>query len=186
MVNRLTGKYSAEKNLSTEEETAEAQTRLPGQDEHAGRPRDYQIQAAQGPSEISRRLAMPGGGSGAVVRGEQYLTRKAQFEAVYHSGKHRTGKELVLRVLPSGLAITRYGITVSRRVGKAVVRNKIKRRLREILRQTELRPGFDIVNIARSAAAAAGFKEIKNTIQELLASTGLLMGEHEETGSGND
>jgi ribonuclease P protein component len=112
-----------------------------------------------------------------VVRGEQYLTKKNQYEAVYHSGKYQAGKELVIRVLPNGLDISRYGITVSRHIGKAVVRNKIKRRIREILRRITLPPGFDIVIIARTAAAGADYSEMKKTTEEILFRAGLLIGE---------
>ena len=119
-----------------------------------------------------------------AVRGEQYLTRQNQYQAVYQGGTYRTGKELVIRILPNGLDISRYGITVSRRVGKAVARNRIKRRLREILRKLTLEPGFDIVIIARADAARAGYAEIKKSTEALLAGAGLLRGDYEETSAG--
>lgn len=120
------------------------------------------------------------------MRGDQYLTKTKQYEAVYHSGKYRTGKELVIRILPNELEISRYGITVSRHVGKAVVRNKIKRRLREILRKIKLLPGFDIVIIARASAAEATYSEMKKTTEDLLLRAGLLMGEYEGSSSKTD
>ena len=120
------------------------------------------------------------------MRGERYLTKKKQYEAVYHNGNYRAGKELVIRVLPNGLDISRYGITVSRHVGKAVVRNKIKRRFREILRQTQLQPGFDMVIIARASAAGADYSEMKKTTEDLLFRAGLLMGEYEGSSSKTD
>lgn len=119
------------------------------------------------------------------MRGEQYLTRRAQYQAVYQNGNYRAGKELVIRTLPNGLDITRYGITVSRRVGKAVVRNRIKRLFREILRKQILRPGFDIVVIARPPAAESGYAALKETTEEILHKAGL-MEENEATGSGDD
>jgi ribonuclease P protein component len=82
--------------------------------------------------------------------------------------------------LPNNLEISRFGITVSRRVGKAVVRNRIKRLIREIIRETPLKPGYDIVFIARVAVAGAGYATVKQSIEELLARAGLLMGEYEE------
>ena len=121
-----------------------------------------------------------------VVRGEQYLTKKNQYEAVYHSGNYRTGKELVIRILPNGLDISRYGITVSRHVGKAVVRNRIKRRFREILRKIAFQPGFDIVIIARASAARADYSEMKKTTEDILFRAGLLMGEYEGSSSNTD
>jgi len=122
----------------------------------------------------------------AVVRGEQYLTKKNQYEAVYHNGNYRAGKELIIRILPNGLDISRYGITVSRHVGKAVVRNKIKRRFREILRKIKLQPGFDIVIVARAPAAKADYSEMKKTTENTLLRAGLLVGEYEGSSSKTD
>ena len=121
-----------------------------------------------------------------VVRGEQYLTKKNQYEAVYHSGNYRVGKELVVRILPNGLGVSRYGITVSRHVGKAVVRNRIKRRLREILRKVNLQPGLDFVIIARASAAQADYSKMKKTTEDILFRAGLLVGEYEGSSSNTD
>jgi ribonuclease P protein component len=120
------------------------------------------------------------------VRGKQYLAKREQYESVYNSGNYRANKELVIRILPNNLDFSRYGITVSRRIGKAVVRNRIKRRLREIIRQEVLLPGFDIVFITRAAAAMAGYASMKKSAEDVLSRAGLLMGEYEETGSRAD
>jgi ribonuclease P protein component len=118
------------------------------------------------------------------VRGEQYLTRKAQFELVYEKGRSWAGKELVIRVLPNGLEFSRFGFAVSRQVGKAVVRNRVKRRLREILRQTPLQPGWDIIFIARAPAAGADFTSLKKSAGSLLFRAGLFVGEYEGVSPG--
>jgi ribonuclease P protein component len=118
------------------------------------------------------------------VRGEQYLTRKAQFDLVFNEGRLWAGKEVVIKALPNGLELSRYGFTVSRRVGKAVVRNKIKRRLREILRQTSLKPGWDIIIIARNPAASADYKCLGRTVRNLLFKAGLFVGEYEGVSPG--
>jgi ribonuclease P protein component len=114
------------------------------------------------------------------------LTGKAQFGLVYDRGKALTSKELVVRMLPNNLGITRYGLTVSRRIGKAVVRNKIKRRLREILRKTGLKPGWDIIIIARNTAASADFTTLGRSVENLLMKAGLTAGEHEADSTGAD
>jgi ribonuclease P protein component len=118
------------------------------------------------------------------VRGERYLTRDREFQLVYSNGRSWAGREIVVRALPNGLDFTRYGFAVGRRVGKAVVRNKIKRRLREILRQAPLSPGWDIVIIARNPAAQADYKSLKKSVGDLLIKAGLSLGEHEGVGSG--
>jgi len=77
-------------------------------------------------------------------------------------------------------------LTVSRRVGKAVVRNKIKRRLREILRQMDLPPGWDIIIIARNPAANADYAVLGKSVGNLLIRAGLIVGEHEGNRPGAD
>ncbi len=74
-----------------------------------------------------------------------------------------------MRALPNGLAQSRLGFSVSKRVGKAVVRNKVKRRLREVLRPVSLKPGQDIVFIARPAAATADFAALREAVLGLLS-----------------
>lgn len=98
---------------------------------------------------------------------------------VYDKGKSWTGKEIVLRALLNGLDISRFGFVVSRRVGKAVVRNLIKRRLREITRQSPVQPGWDIILIARIPAAKVDYNSLEKSVTKLLARAGLIVGENE-------
>jgi ribonuclease P protein component len=114
------------------------------------------------------------------VRGEHYLTKRAQFGLVYDEGSSWVGKAVVMKTLPNGLGLSRYGLVVSRRIGKAVVRNRVKRLLREILRQTPLQPGWDIVFIARSVAARDSYESLRSSVRGLLLRAGLLVGEYEE------
>jgi ribonuclease P protein component len=93
---------------------------------------------------------------------------------------------VVIKVLPNGLDYTRYGLTVSRRVGKAVVRNKIKRRLRVILKQMKLPPGWDIIVIARNPAANTDYYTLGKSVGNLLKRAGLFGGEHEGNRPGVD
>ena len=115
----------------------------------------------------------------AAVRGAQYLTKRAQFTLVYDEGSSWISNLVVMKALPNGLTLSRYGFTVSRRVGKAVVRNKVKRLLREIIRQTPIQPGWDIIFIARSSAARANYVSIGKSVRGLLLRAGLLVGEYE-------
>lgn len=113
------------------------------------------------------------------MRGEQYLTRKEQFRSVYANGRSWANQEVVLRAIPNGLELSRYGFSVSRHLGKAVIRNKVKRRLREIVRKMPLKPGWDIVIIARAPAAGVKYADLGEFVKHLLYRAGLLIGEHE-------
>jgi len=76
----------------------------------------------------------------------------------------------------NGLSLSRCGFAVGKKVGKAVVRNRVRRLLREIIRLTPLNPGWDIVLIARSQSATASHADLKETLTDLLARAGILGG----------
>jgi ribonuclease P protein component len=114
-----------------------------------------------------------------TVKGEQYLTKRAQFGLVYNEGRSWASKLVVMKAVPNGLGLSRFGFSVSRRVGKAVVRNRVKRLLREVLRQTTLQPGWDIIFIARSPAARANYTSLGKSVSGLLFRSGLLMVKYE-------
>jgi ribonuclease P protein component len=73
-----------------------------------------------------------------------------------------------MKILPNGLSISRFGLSVSKRVGNAVTRNRTKRRLREILRRARLVPGWDIVIIARPSITTVAYDNLQRTIDNLL------------------
>jgi len=87
---------------------------------------------------------------------------------------------VVMKALSNKLSLSRYGLSVSKRVGKAVTRNRVKRLLREVLRLTPLEPGWDIIFIARSGAASASYAEIEKSVVSLLSRARLLRKEDEE------
>jgi ribonuclease P protein component len=103
------------------------------------------------------------------MRYKQRLTKRRDFAAVYRKGRALAHPLVVLRLLPNQLPYSRYGFVVSKTVGKAVVRNQVRRRLREGIRTLLVEPGWDIVVIARPKAAAADFHTLRRATAGLLS-----------------
>ena len=108
------------------------------------------------------------------MKGERYLTKSEQYAKVYKEGNSKVTSWLVMKVLPNELCLSRYGLSVSRRVGKAVTRNRVKRLLREVLRLKPLAPGWDIIFIARPRIANASYDELNREVSGLLSRAHLL------------
>lgn len=90
----------------------------------------------------------------------------------------------MIKTLSNDLEYSRYGFVVSRRVGNAVVRNRTKRLLREILRQMRIKPGWDLIFITRSGISGSGYHEVENLVKRLMSQAGIIMENHEETRPG--
>jgi len=99
---------------------------------------------------------------------ELRLTRKADFDAVIAAGRWWGSQFLNLRTVPNGLEFYRFGFSVSKAVGNAVVRNRVKRRLRAVVQTTEVVPGFDVVVSARLGSAEVSFQGLKGDFLALL------------------
>ncbi len=103
------------------------------------------------------------------MKREQRLTKPEQYTLVYNEGSTQADRLLVLKTRPNQLEYSRYGISVSKRVGNAIVRNKVKRRLREILRLISIDPGWDIILIARNPTAESDYNQINKSVSNLLS-----------------
>ncbi len=100
---------------------------------------------------------------------EVRLRRRGEFLRVQDKGFKITADCLLCLVLPNGRAdgLTRLGLTVSTKVGPSVVRNRIRRRLRELfrVRKATLPKGLDMVFIARGSAAQADFARLSKAYE---------------------
>jgi ribonuclease P protein component len=104
-----------------------------------------------------------------TVEKVQRLTKPGQYSLVYKKGGSLSDRFLVLKTIPNQLEYSRYGISVSKKVGNAVVRNRVKRVLREILRLTPLERGLDIIIIARNPAAFCTYRDLNKSVLNLLS-----------------
>jgi ribonuclease P protein component len=105
------------------------------------------------------------------MRRNQRLVRGSDFIRVRKQGRSWSHPLLALAVNPNELATSRFGFVVSKRVGGAVVRNRVKRRMREVVRHRlgEIPAGWDVVLIARAPIAEARFAAIEAAVAQLLA-----------------
>ena len=103
------------------------------------------------------------------------LRRRADFEAIGRRGTARSTRILVLCTLRTDRDETRVGLSTPRALGGAVQRNRVRRRLRELVRTRleSIGPGWDLLLIARPAAAEATHAELGAALDALVAQTGI-------------
>lgn len=99
-----------------------------------------------------------------------------EFRRVYSRGKSAATKRLVVYFRRNGMNKNRLGITVSTKLGKAVVRNRAKRRFREIFRLNSpaLLPGHDFIIVARTACTTAEYSDLNRDFLYLAKKLGAL------------
>jgi ribonuclease P protein component len=105
------------------------------------------------------------------MRRDYRLRRSRDFERVRSNGRSWAHPLLITYACARGdEAPTRAGVVVSKRVGKATIRNRVKRRIREALRASypTLRPGYDLIVIARPPAASTSLRDLSAALDQLL------------------
>jgi len=103
------------------------------------------------------------------------LTKNHEFKRLYNRGKSFVSKHAVVYCSKNFSTINKLGITVSTKLGGAVQRNRIRRRLKEIYRLNEpaLRKGYNIVIVARHGSRDAMWKDLESSVLYLFRKLGL-------------
>ena len=106
---------------------------------------------------------------------EYRLRMSADFQRTRQLGKCWSHRLAVLCALRNDVGHSRFGFATSKRIGKAVVRNRVRRRMREVvrLRRPEIARGWDLVFIARPPIAGATYVETASVVRGLLSRAGL-------------
>lgn len=104
------------------------------------------------------------------------LKKRREFERIYKKGRRYWNKTFVIYVLPNGMDNSRLGLTVSKKVGKSVKRNRVKRLIRESFRlsKEQIMPGYDIVVVARPPAYGLKCQQARSELLSLLRRAGIV------------
>ena len=114
----------------------------------------------------------------------QRLTGSKRFSQIHIGGSSAANRLLVIRYLANGSNCSRFGFLVSKRIGNAAVRNKVKRRLREAVRLNPVKSGWDAIFIVRRGAGSAKYQDLKDAIDNLLQRASLVDEPPQPTGPG--
>ena len=98
----------------------------------------------------------------------QRLTGSKRFSQIHVEGSSAANRLLVIRYLANDSDCSRFGFLVNKRIGNAVSRNRVKRRLREAVRLNPVKNGWDALFIARRGAGTAKYQELKDATDNLL------------------
>lgn len=105
------------------------------------------------------------------------LRKDAEFRKVYKKGKSFANKYLVMYILNNNEEINRVGFSISKKVGKATIRNRVRRLIKEVYRlesDENIIKGYDIVFIARIASKECTYKDIQKSMKYLMKKSNLL------------
>ena len=110
------------------------------------------------------------------VKRADSLKRKKEFRYTYRVGKSQSGRYMALVYAKSRMASPRVGFSVSKKIGNSVVRNRVKRRMREAVTPLiqELQPGYQMIFIAREQIVEAPFPAIGSAMETMLLRAGLI------------
>lgn len=102
------------------------------------------------------------------------LKTKKQFDYVYKRGKSFANKNLVIYHVSSKYPENLVGISISKKVGKAVKRNYLRRIIKENLKEISIKPYYNFIVLVRTGSEDMDFKEMKKSLNHVFKKTGLL------------
>jgi len=104
------------------------------------------------------------------------LKKNYEFKMVFSKGKWFRGKYIIIYLLQNSSARNRIGIAVSRKVGKSVTRNRLKRVIRECYRyyKNDIKIGYDIVILWKNSSNIITFYELNEDMKKILTKSGLI------------
>ena len=108
------------------------------------------------------------------MRPAQRLRQRQDFAAVYRRGRPIRNDLLIMRAVRTNEPVSRFGFTTSRVVGNAVVRNRVRRRMREVIPSLPIVSGWDVVFNSRVKIATATYDQIRSRMSDLLERSELL------------
>ena len=115
-----------------------------------------------------------------MLKGKFRLKKRKDFENTYKKGKTISNNFFLIKITYNNLEFNRIGFVVSKKTAnKIVTRNKIKRKIREIIRlmQDELKNGYDVIVIAKSGCLNQKYKDLKINLEKILKKGNLLINE---------
>lgn len=117
------------------------------------------------------------------MRNINALKKNSEFQRVYGIRKSHGTRNLIMYAAPNQKEVTRIGISVSKKVGNSVIRHRVTRLIRESYRLNKniLKPGYDIIVVARPLAKEQGFMEVEQSYRYLLKRHGIIENRSDET-----
>lgn len=110
-----------------------------------------------------------------MLRRELRISKSRDYKLVYEKGKKFSGRYIIVYIKENNLGCNRFGFVVSKKIGSAVVRNRVKRQLRAIINgeKNNLKEGFDIVIICRHHIKGYTFPLLREDVVKVLKKAGL-------------
>ncbi len=166
-----------EKNLSTQQYSSQAHSRLSESDEHAGWSRRHTKTPQQGtqtsecPDTPQTSTALDTRSAPSTFQKAARILVRRDFVVLQRKGRRRHTPHFVVMTRPRQTGCSRLGITATRRFGNAVMRNRVKRRVREFFRrhQADFVPSQDILVIPKPGAGQLSFRQISQELGRALS-----------------